>query len=338
MPTISVVVPLFDKESHVRRTIDSVLAQTVSDWEMVVVDDGSTDGGPAIVESYRDRRIRVFHQENAGPGAARNRGIREARGEWIAPLDADDTFAATWMERMLDWANDAPTCDAVVCLWHTDPDDPENVRRRYRGKGLPEGSYRLEPNVEVLHLSRLMTRFGSRNTMMRRSFVLEETSGFHEGSEHGEDHFLWVQILLGARVYYGDDVLAFQDLDASELSAGPKRRGVRPPPRPLVVDAEVIRTRTPPPYRDLVGRWLTALARKEAWLQLEAGKPDAARRCIELFPGVIGGTLDRFRFSFWMRMASANRDRPGPRWSWPHRWVYRWMPWIRPRVIRVWSS
>jgi glycosyltransferase involved in cell wall biosynthesis len=91
-PRFSVVIPLYNKVAYVRRAIDSVLAQTLEDFELVVVDDGSTDGSGELVTSYRDPRIRYFRQSNAGECAARNRGIEEARSEWISYLDADDEY------------------------------------------------------------------------------------------------------------------------------------------------------------------------------------------------------------------------------------------------------
>ena len=85
-----IVMPLFNKEIYVSRTIEGVLAQSCEDWRLFVVDDGSTDGSVAAVESFDDPRIKLIRQPNAGPGAARNTGILAGGAEWIAFLDADD--------------------------------------------------------------------------------------------------------------------------------------------------------------------------------------------------------------------------------------------------------
>ncbi len=338
MPRVSVIVPLYNKGDFVRRTIDSVLAQTVSDWEIVVVDDGSIDDGPATVERYGDPRIRLIRQENAGPGAARNRAIREAYGEWIAPLDADDSFDPEWMATMLGWADEAPDCDAIVCYWYTNPTDREQVRRRYRDAGVPEGAYRLEPDIDVVTMFRLMTRFGARNTMLRRSFVLEKTTGFYEPKGiYGEDHYLWAQVLLGTKVYLGAEVLAFWDHGAAEISFW-RKRGAPPPVRAVVIDGDEVRARAGPRYSALIGSWITELAKRETWQHLRAGFPDSARRYIALHPGIVRGLLERFRFWCWVRMASWNRERPARNWSWPFGWIFRRLTWLRPRVVHTWPS
>jgi len=91
-PTISIIVPVYNTEPYLRACLDSVLAQTFSQWECVVVDDGSPDGCPAICDEYaaRDSRFVVIHQENGGLSAARNAGVRAASGEYIMLLDSDD--------------------------------------------------------------------------------------------------------------------------------------------------------------------------------------------------------------------------------------------------------
>ena len=89
---ISVVIPLYNKEEQIADTLQSIFAQTFQDFEIVIVDDGSTDNSVEEVEKFDDSRIRLIHQTNAGVSAARNRGIEEARGELIAFLDADDEW------------------------------------------------------------------------------------------------------------------------------------------------------------------------------------------------------------------------------------------------------
>lgn len=94
MPRVSVVVPLYNQGDYVRAALDSVLAQTVDDLEVLVVDDASTDHGPSVVESLSDLRVRLLrHDRNLGPSRARNTGLKHAAGEAVAALDADDVWA-----------------------------------------------------------------------------------------------------------------------------------------------------------------------------------------------------------------------------------------------------
>lgn len=101
MPGISVIVPVYQAEKYLPACVESVTNQTFSDWELLLVDDGCTDGSPAICDALAaaDSRIRALHQpKNAGVSEARNRGLREARGEYIAFLDADDAFEPQTLE------------------------------------------------------------------------------------------------------------------------------------------------------------------------------------------------------------------------------------------------
>ena len=93
-PFFSIIIPVYNVAPYLRECLDSVLAQTFTDWEAICVDDGSTDDSGAILDEYvaRDKRFRVIHQKNAGVSAARNRALQVALGEWITFLDGDDRF------------------------------------------------------------------------------------------------------------------------------------------------------------------------------------------------------------------------------------------------------
>ena len=94
-PQISVIVPVYNAEKWLRRCVDSILAQTFTDFELLLIDDGSTDGSPAICDEYavKDSRVRVFHKPNGGVSSARNLGLDHALGEWICFVDSDDRIS-----------------------------------------------------------------------------------------------------------------------------------------------------------------------------------------------------------------------------------------------------
>lgn len=96
----SVVVPLYNKEKFIKRCIDSILCQNCIDFEIIVVDDESTDDSASIASSFNDPRIKIIKKTNGGPGSARNRGVTESSGEWIAFLDADDAWTNDHLEEL----------------------------------------------------------------------------------------------------------------------------------------------------------------------------------------------------------------------------------------------
>ncbi len=101
MPQVTVIIPLYNKERTVARALESVQAQEFTDFEVIVVDDGSSDQGPQVVRSFADPRFRMVHQPNAGPGSARNHGGNLARGDLLAFLDADDEWRPEYLGTMV---------------------------------------------------------------------------------------------------------------------------------------------------------------------------------------------------------------------------------------------
>ena len=100
---VSIITPVYNGAKYVRETIESVLKQTYTNWEMIIVDDGSKDKSADIVNEYvlRDSRIRLLRQANGGSASARNNGIRNANGQYIALLDADDLWEANFLDSQL---------------------------------------------------------------------------------------------------------------------------------------------------------------------------------------------------------------------------------------------
>ena len=113
---ISVIVPVYNVEPYLRKCLDSILAQTYRNLEILVIDDGSTDGSGRICDEYagRDERIKVFHTENHGLSCARNLGLDNANGEWIGFVDSDDWIEPDMYEVLLPWAGKTATAD-VEC-------------------------------------------------------------------------------------------------------------------------------------------------------------------------------------------------------------------------------
>ena len=102
MCEISIVIPVYNKQKYIAKTLDSVLGQTFRDFEVILIDDGSTDGSGIICDNMAvsDARIRVFHTQNRGVSAARNLGIREAAGKYVSFIDADDRIDESFLEKL----------------------------------------------------------------------------------------------------------------------------------------------------------------------------------------------------------------------------------------------
>ena len=126
MTSISVVIPLYNKERYIHRAVESVLSQKIAPDEVIIVDDGSTDGGAREVKKISDFRIRLVQQSNSGECAARNRGIDEARNELVAFLDADDEWKPDFLAQIHRLMNNFPDC----CLLYTSPSPRDRQRSR----------------------------------------------------------------------------------------------------------------------------------------------------------------------------------------------------------------
>ena len=120
MPKISIIVPVYKVEKYLRRCLDSIVAQSFPDWECILVDDGSPDNSGKICDEYagKDVRFKAIHQESAGVSAARNKGLDEAKGEWIGFVDSDDWIEQDMLSDML-LLGQKDNSDIVVCGYRT---------------------------------------------------------------------------------------------------------------------------------------------------------------------------------------------------------------------------
>jgi hypothetical protein len=259
---VSVVIPLYNKAPHVGRALRSVSAQTFQDFEVIVVDDGSTDGGAREVEAHPDARLRLVTQPNAGPGAARNRGVAEARGDLLAFLDADDEWLPAFLEegvRALDSCGPGVASATFGYFVHPPGESKEEM---WRARGLREGVSRVEPGTPPEAVVRMLA-YMSPCTTLARAEAVRRWGGFYERGRclYAEDAHLWLKVLLNEAVAFRLEPLARFHQDASGLSKN--LPGARPV-EPFLEHPEEIESACPAELRPLLARVLAARALKTA--------------------------------------------------------------------------
>lgn len=209
--------PLYNKAPYVRKAVENVVGQTYRDWELIVVDDGSTDGGGDIVTAIADPRIRLVRQENAGVSAARNRGVAlsgEAafRSPYICFLDADDWWEPTFLEEMAALIERHPDAGIYgTSYWIV-----KNGRKRLAPIGVEEGFAEGEINYCQVYARTLCMPLTSITVCIPRR-VFDETGGFPLGITLGEDFLLWLRIAMNHKTVLLNKPLADynQDVDVA---------------------------------------------------------------------------------------------------------------------------
>ena len=227
-PRVSVIIPLYNKAAHVRRSLDSVAAQTFRDFEVIVVDDGSTDGGERAAAEYADARFRLVSQKNAGPGAARNRGIREASGGLLAFLDADDEWLPEYLARGVRLLDETGAAAVASCYFQHPPG--VSRERLWRARGISEGTHRVAPDTPPALVAHMLAYMSPWSTMARAD-VVKRWGGFYDADRclYAEDAFLWLKVLLNEKVAFSLEPLVRFNQGASELSKNLKgARSVEP--------------------------------------------------------------------------------------------------------------
>ena len=210
-PTVSVIVPAYRVTAYIAETLDSVLAQTRRDFEIVVVNDGCPDTGnlERALAPYRDRIV-YLTQDNAGPSRARNTGIAAARGRFLAFLDGDDLWAPTFLATLVDVLER----DDAAVLAYCDS-QPFGVR----GPGPPLLQH--EPASEPCDLAALLTarRVVVTSTVVTRHQAVLDAGGFDDALRYCEDFDLWLRLAIHGTFVRRPDVLGRRRLLASSQSA-----------------------------------------------------------------------------------------------------------------------
>ncbi|MGE5452600.1 MAG: glycosyltransferase family 2 protein [Acidobacteriota bacterium] len=306
---ISVVIPLYNKGEFIARAVDSVLAQSMGDWELIVVDDGSGDNGPAVVEGYRDARVRLVRQANAGVSAARNRGVQEARSQHVAFLDADDHWAPDHLASLMQAAQQLPDCVAWASAYWVVPESgqpraialpPQQIGRMVV---MPDYFSQIRSHEHPIHSSAVM---------VRREVMLQ-LGGFPLGVTAGEDIIMWARLACAGPLGYVGKPSAYYM--APPVSQAVRAGFLRQPQTPDPVAAVLRELMQTSPLASSIRLFLGDWHRIRAMLFLERNERASAWR--ELWSaGGAGGWRARDGVSMILLLL-------------PHGWRQRVLAWLR---------
>lgn len=210
-PRVSVVIPTYDRVETLPRAVESALAQTVDDIEVLVVDDGSTDGTRALIEDVADPRVRYLaHDANRGVSAARNTGVEGARGDYVAFLDSDDEWLPRKIDRQLSVLDDrgegwvGAYCDVASTGLSVAGRIADAVSETiFRSAAPREGGRELAEALVSMQVF-----MGPGSTLLVERDVVTSTGGFDEGLSIYEDWDLVLRVLSVGKIAYVDEPLA----------------------------------------------------------------------------------------------------------------------------------
>lgn len=217
--SVSVVIPLYNKVEFVERALQSVFDQTLQPIEIVIVDDGSSDGGAELVERIDDAGIRLIRQANAGVSAARNRGIETAKGELIAFLDADDEWMPDFLETIVRLHSNYPTAGAYATAYTIIEADGSAIAPLLVNippapwEGLLDNYFRSSMPIDRRLISKIKSckefHFGEpvwSSAVAVKKSVFKETGGFAVGEPQGEDLDMWGRIAIKYPIAYSNKI------------------------------------------------------------------------------------------------------------------------------------
>lgn len=222
-PTVSVVIPTYNTSRYISDAIDSVLAQTFRDFEVIVIDDGSTDNTRQVLEPYRHQIVYIL-QENQGVAAARNRAIQQALGEFVALLDADDQWLPDKLEKQLAFLRSQPEVSLLFgdaeMFSATGPVPPSLLARRDFRCQLTERPFIVSDAFHLL----LDENFIPTSTVIVRKTYLDQVGGFDLDLPPVEDRDMWLRFAHKFPIACISNVLARKRTHDSNISSDKKQR------------------------------------------------------------------------------------------------------------------
>ena len=230
MPTISVIIPTYNSSKYIFEAINSVMVQTQKDYEIIIVDDGSTDNTNELVKLYIKSQpcIRYLYQQNQGPGAARNRGIREAKGEYIVFLDADDLIPIDSLKRKIQFLIKYPKVNLVFSDYYMILEDSFNklpVLLRTKFIDCVERIISYRKTDEIIFNNSFLIEYLKftphpifTGTVMLRKKTVEEVGFFRTDIFIGEDVDYWVRVSKKHTVGFINQPLSYYRHSLSNLT------------------------------------------------------------------------------------------------------------------------
>lgn len=257
--TFSVIIPLYNKQREIGDTVRSVLAQTLQPTEIVVVDDGSTDGSAEIVRSIASPLVKLVSQANAGECAARNRAIAESTGDYIALLDADDTWEPGFLEEIAAMTAEFPGCGVYSTAFNIVSHDGRFPARTPSERGVVGNFFRDSAHRYI--------SIPSASAIPRA--VFESVGGFPEGMKIGGDMYMWIKIARRYPVCFSPALLANYSKVASNRSSA-----IYTPERTRYSFEELYDPAAPDEYNEFVAR---AALGKALIISARGGTKEAAQ-------------------------------------------------------------
>lgn len=201
-PFFSVVIPLYNKEKHIRRSIESVLNQNYKNFELIIINDGSSDNSGKIVEQYQDSRIKYFNQKNQGVSVARNTGISKSSSDFIAFLDADDEWKNDFLSKILELIKKYP--ENLVFSTSIFSSTKNKVLKKTNFTTLPKFPW----DGEIRNLFKTIVYdyppvTSSSVCIHKKVFIT--VGGFPEGIKRGEDIDTWIRIFLKYPIIFSSE-------------------------------------------------------------------------------------------------------------------------------------